>query len=534
MSEAIKKLQERIEADKETLGLLPKNNIKNITKSLEKISEIKAKYTEVYEEIIEEMQERHSKINEAEENQEIGNIEDEIQRIEDNITINNMKTSYERMELDRLVFSINGFYKKKLNEVNQDIYTVLKKFESVGIPLTAKDFDYSEYAHEYMKVFIEEVKKGNVYTDRIKETFEKLYIKCSEVIMHISLNIRSLYHKNEKNIDKFYALKKVQTLEEMETTEEQIADKCEAMKARVNSLKDKDERTILNRFMSGELIANDYKKENISALINKLQTTGQKDDAEFYANVRKLSNNLKEYQIYAEFKFLVSDIITMYKKNEKEKENKEKSKKTQYEETIEEIAKAEKKLSQLNANLSKNNKALFFVKKKETGEAEILERNNQILAIKELYRKLDDYMIDRAIKAKIRSTTTILETLEFATSYYNFISRKIIKQYPDITEDEINKMVIRLKQAIKQPNFSVINNMNITEIKDMTIIIKDKYKLLGLNVNKEDFEEGNVESLINLTKTLTIYNNIKASKLTIDQIEFMCKTKEILKNKVQN
>ena len=50
---------------------------------------------------------------------------------------------------------------------------VLKKFESVGITLTAKDFDYSEYAHEYMKVFIEEAKKGNVYSDRIKDTFEK-------------------------------------------------------------------------------------------------------------------------------------------------------------------------------------------------------------------------------------------------------------------------------------------------------------------------------------------------------------------------
>ena len=45
---------------------------------------------------------------------------------------------------------------------------------------------------------------GNVYTEKIKDTFEKLYIRCSELIMHISLNIRSLYHRNEKNIDKFY------------------------------------------------------------------------------------------------------------------------------------------------------------------------------------------------------------------------------------------------------------------------------------------------------------------------------------------
>ena len=41
MSEAIQKLQEKIEADKETLGLLPRNNLKNVTKTLEKITEVK-------------------------------------------------------------------------------------------------------------------------------------------------------------------------------------------------------------------------------------------------------------------------------------------------------------------------------------------------------------------------------------------------------------------------------------------------------------------------------------------------------------
>ena len=408
---------------------------------------------------------------------------------------------------------------------------VLKKFESVGIVLTAKDFDYSEYAHEYMKVFIEEIKKGNTYTEKMKETFEKVYIKCSEVIMHISLNIRSLYHKNEKNIDKFYAAKMAQTLEEMETTEEQIADKCEAMKARVISLKEKDDRIILNKFLNTELLMNDYKKESISALINKMQTPGQEDDEEFYANIRKLSNNLKEYLIYAEFKFLTNDLISMYKKNQKESENKEKGKKLPYDERMEEIAKAEKKLIQLNANINKKGNALFFMKKKGAGEAERLERNNQILVLKDLYRKLDDDMIDRAVKTKISETTTILDTLIFATSYYNFIARKIIKQFPEITEDEINSMIIRLKESIEQPNFSVINNMNITEVKDMTIIIKDKYKLLGLNVNKEDFEEGAVEALSTTTKTLTNYNNINNSNLTFEEIDFMCKAKEILKGR---
>ena len=73
----------------------------------------------------------------------------------------------------------------------------------------------------------------------------------------------------------------------------------------------------------------------------------------------------------------------MYKKNEKNKDPKEKNKKTPYDERMEEIVKAEKKLNQLNANISKNSKGLFFLKKKEKSEADILERNNQILILKD-------------------------------------------------------------------------------------------------------------------------------------------------------
>ncbi len=522
MSETLQKIQEQIEIDQETLGLLPRNNLKNITKSLEKIEEVRNQYEELHDIIIKEIENRYNKLDKFKQNPEIQNIEQEIQKIEENVIINNMKTSYEKMELDRLVYSINGFYKKNLEVVNQDIYEVLKKFESVGIVLTDKDFNYSEYAHEYMKVFIEEAKKGNTYSDRIKSTFEKLYVKCSELITHISLNIRFLYHKNEKAIDKHYAIKKEQTLKELETTAEQIAEKCDAMKARVKSLKEKDERIILDKFLSADLLINDYKKDNIDAEINKMQTSESRSTEEFYSNIRKLSNNLKEYQTYSEFKFLVDDIVSMHKKTDK-------NKKPKYDETIEEIAKAEKKLYQLNSSINKKNKLLRFMNKNANNEAEVLERNNQILVLKDLYRKLDDDMIDRAVKENISETSTILDTLVFATSFYNFIARRIIKQFPDIVESDINAMINRLKDAIKEPNMSVINNVNISGLKDMTIIIKDKYKLLGLNVNKEDFEAQNIDGLISTAKTLTIYNNINNSKLTLDEIKFMCKAKEILK-----
>lgn len=531
MSDIIKRMEEMIEADKEMVGLLPLNNLKNITKSLETMTEVKNKYQEFYDEIIGEVESRYDKINAVQENPEINNIEQEIKKIEQNVILNNMKTSYEKMELDRLIYSINGYYKKKLNVVNQEIYNCLKKFEEVGIILTEKDFDYSEYANEYMKTFIEEAKKGNINSDKMKEKFEKIYIKCSEIIMHISLNLRYLYHKNEKNIDKYYENKKEQILKEMGLTEEQLIETYEAMKGRVIRLKEKDDRIILDKFMNVELMINDYTDDNIKEMVNRMSTSAPKDFEEFYSNVRKLTNNLYEYKIYTEYKFLIDDIIAAFKKNERSKNDKDKAKnkKSKYEERIEEITKEEKKLLQLNANINKKSSKLAFGKKKASLGQEILERNNQILKLKDLYRKLDDDMINKGISEKVAETSSILDILVFASSYYNFIARGIIKQFPEIIEDEINAMIEKLKDFVKLPYFSVINNINITETKDLTIIIKDKYKLLGLNVNKEDFEESSIDGLANVTRALTMKDNIQHSNLSVEDIGFMCKAKEILK-----
>ena len=63
----------------------------------------------------------------------------------------------------------------------------------------------------------------------------------------------------------------------------------------------------------------------------------------------------------------------------------------------------------------------------------------------------------------------------------------------------------------------------------MAVIIKDKYKLFGIQVSKENFQEDNLEDLIKKVKIITNYNSILKSKFSIDDLEYIMAVKELLK-----
>ena len=72
----------------------------------------------------------------------------------------------------------------------------------------------SEYSKEYMEVLLEEAYNGNINSEKIKDAFEKVYCKCSEVVSHLYVNIRHIYDIHEEHIRKFYANKSEEILKE--------------------------------------------------------------------------------------------------------------------------------------------------------------------------------------------------------------------------------------------------------------------------------------------------------------------------------
>ena len=198
MSDSIemKNILDKIEVEKEILSAMPKNNKRNIEKYLEKILELKKEYEEYQEKIKRIFEKRYEKSTDIQESKEIENLIIRLNTIENTLyLLSDEKTSYERMELDKIIYKIGRYYKENLQNINQQIEEVIKKFKQVEIELNLSDFDYSLYVEQYMKVFFEEREKGNINSSRLKETFEEIYWKCPDLIIHIELNIRNLYFR---------------------------------------------------------------------------------------------------------------------------------------------------------------------------------------------------------------------------------------------------------------------------------------------------------------------------------------------------
>ena len=67
------------------------------------------------------------------------------------------------------------------------------------------------------------------------------------------------------------------------------------------------------------------------------------------------------------------------------------------------------------------------------------------------------------------------------------------------------------------------------EKKDISIVIKDKYKLLGMALTKENFSEAGIDELIKDIQLIKSYNDIVRSNILLEDIQYVINAKEILK-----
>ena len=143
--------------------------------------------------------------------------------------------------------------------------------------------------------------------------------------------------------------------------------------------------------------------------------------------------------------------------------------------------------------------------------------------------KLDDEILKQKIMQKIDDTSSILNILEIASYYYGFMAKEIIKKYPEITDKELGEMAKEIRDFVTYSNFTVLNYVKISDKKALSVIIKDKYKLFGMEISKENFEEGNIDDLIKKVKIVNNYNNIQKSKFSVKDLEYIITVKEMLK-----
>ena len=87
-----------------------------------------------------------------------------------------------------------------------------------------------------------------------------------------------------------------------------------------------------------------------------------------------------------------------------------------------------------------------------------------------------------------------------------------------------------LVDFINQPYKVMLNNIKLAEEPEITSIISNRYKILNINLEKEDLEE-NLDTLIDDVEKIVDFHNIQKSDLNIEDIEFVEKVKPMINKK---
>lgn len=505
ISEAIQK----IEVQKEVLSTLPRNNEKNEQKYLEKIKELKKEYESDKQEIKKYLEEQYNSFTNIKDDSEIELLKGRINTIENVLyLLSDEKNSLEKMNLDKILFNLSRYYRDNLDNVNKQISECIRMFHEVNIQLTEEDFDYSEYTKEYMQVFLKETDYKT--SERLKNKFEEIYWKCPEIIVQIGLNIRNIYLNKKNSIDKYYEKEKNELLKKWDKKPEEIIKSYMELKQKLEEKESQDKKILLSKFLEGKLKPQDYTKEKIDDICEKLIDNENLDKEQISKNVESFLNNIYEYKNYLHFKFIVEDIKNIYRERESNKKK---------------FAEIKKQIENNEKKLRKMNKGNIF--KKETGKN--IEQEKLIAELQELYKELDKEQFNQKIYENIKENSTLYEVLIYAKSNYSYMANCFIKNNPQIESQEIEESIKALKQFMKSPYHTIMKNIHISDDKNIQIIIKDRYRLLNFKIEKEDLDEGSIDNLEKNLKAIKFSLDLEKAGLDIQEIETACKIKSLLK-----
>ena len=531
MKDIIEEYEKYISSNKEILSVLPTNTKKNRAKYVEKVEELQGKALQIKEVIWNEISSRYNNLLNVEEDPRIKELQKQIDDISDIELLNELNTPFEKLGLDRLAHSLGAFFKGDLISVNQNIKKYLDILKEYGVTVKPEDFEYSDFAYDYMKVFFQEYENDNLGSETLKKTFENIYWKCPDIVSHIELNLRYIYYVNTKKIEKELQDRNNKKLASKSLDKNGMVKQYFDLNQELIKLSRRDKKAILDKFTSGEWRIRDFNEKEMTVLYDRLSIKdyyecSEEEQHEIDVSFGKLLNTLQEYAVYTKYKYIIADLTEKYRNKD--------SFKGQYEAKEKELRKKEQELLKENrknkqiVKKSKNPLFVFFKKKWERKIYEFpTECNAKIKEIKKLYDELDEQLVNTRVTEFVDDNCSLKYMFKIATSFYSYAYRLVEEHYQDDDidyEDELQTLI----DFIDQPYKVMLNNVKLVEEPEIVSIISNRYKILNIRVEKEDLVE-NLDSLIEDSGKIVDFYNIKKSGLNLEDIDFIETVKPMMK-----
>ncbi len=405
-----------------------------------------------------------------------------------------------------------------LNQIHEE----LKK---VSLKLSINDYDFSADVKNLMNIYFENEDADNeTQIAKLKVAFDEIYWKNNEILFEVTIAVRELITKYEKEIKTYYAKAKIEyERQNADLVKDHLTYKRELI-SKLHELKNKDAYLIYTTFKDKELELKDFimtPDKTFAAYFNfitpqKYGTLSEESKKIYYANILELWNNINEYEKFEFYRFLVDKIKEVVGKKA-EHEGKLKIKES-------EINKLAKIRSKVNIKLNK------LVSKKEQKKTDrydkkisklTTELRTSINGLIEQYKDYNEVGFYNRVLNTIKEDSLLSEVFVLYQKNTEELSQELKEHLPEAGITEIKELLKNYSKFVNNINNRLLLNINYNDIDKIKNLIEDKYRLLDIDLTIPDTKEPLFQELKTNIKKIIFYENMKTLSITPEDIKIL-------------
>lgn len=450
------------------------------------------------------------------------NIEKEKQII----VFNNSDYSIDfKLGIFKLISSIDINDDVSLNTINNTFLNIIKIFEDASIKLTISDFTYSMFTEKYMHVFLDNIEKNNRFEEVMKKCFDSIYWECPDIIKHLKLNFWSLLEKYEEKLKIYTDAVSYQLLQKTGYDKNSLIDKYLGNVNKYNLEVSRDEFYNLDSFLSKKKNVLDYlddsatRVKNLDQFVIDDEFKDIEDSSKFYDNMVELAHTLSVLKLYYRYEFIIKDIQDKYSKKD--------ANKSVFSNKLKEVNTEEGKRKKIyNDYLKACGKNLFHKVNEEKIKSNKLAINEEILKLDTLYNELHDLEIVELINKKVNSTDSLYDLFSLSYESYYYLEKMFNEHFKDSDDYSFEEELNKYFDFIYSPYNDFLKKINGFSMVDVSSVITDKYRLLGINVTNDNISVDNLDSFMDSVNYVKFIDDILKGDLSFDDINVIVKFRE--------
>ncbi len=518
----MKDFEHDVEVHKTVLGSMPKNNQKNLQAYKEKVTEIKEEYSVYKDQLFDEIKKRSSKYLNMEPDAKIEEFKKDLLGFKDLRLFNPINTPYEKIGLDNIVYSLTHYYKIDLEEVNKLIKEVFTIFNTVGIGLTENDFAYSNHTKAYIHELL-----ADDELERMKDIFEDLHWKCPDLILHIAMTFRILYYKHIKDFELYLNNKRKEILDANLSYDDYVL-KRDNISRELYFLENYDMAAVINKFMTGELMLNDYSIVNVDKCLTRFVGDNKPENIkDMITDFQNIKYNLGEYKNYLRFNYILEDAKKKYAERSSHLGNAAK--------IVKEILGLEGELASLSESINTGStKGFLFFKKKVDVDSIYVQLNEKMKELDAKCEEYDNEIIYDKMNEHLTDTSSIYDVFNFVLSFKSYLRNCIKNSDDNVSLDTVKRNVADFETFLNDPNINVIKNIAFLGNDDVAVVIADHYKMLNINVDSDSLDPDTIDAYMKDLDIIIHNYYLDASGLDINFIINLFECKKIIDEEKAN